>query len=484
MSSKRIPFFYNKKPLTFINEFEKPKVGVFRKPKSSLDEIDEVEISSLRNEFKVEFNRYSRKSKNLGVGDIVKKVKFDINNKTLIFDSVYINKFSNQISKGSNNHNLEGSIYQLYSEGFSKLKKQYFKFVIPHSKSLDIHFQIDHIVFENDYDIRSSVATKVNLIDEDIFILEEKDENKNKYIIIESRKKQTYEEFSNKTFAIRIALGYVSGYFAGNKGYFFSYSNAKMENYNDFYFTSLRDEIKTLMNPINTNPFSWLNDYKKVAEKYYKLKIFRPLTISEFSFLCNHLITNDDFTATILLIIESTKASLIFRPSGYSIALETLSDIIIGAEKEKIAPINSKQDFKEFKNDLIDVLNKHSTKESFKDINTLQIRIENINQITNLESLKKPFSILGITLLDEDLKVIKSRNDFLHGRVPDFKKQGANRSIELKDYDLYYASVRLYTLLNVLIFKMIGFDNYLLNFPKIYEKNTKFKVKEDYYRRV
>ena len=139
---------------------------------------------------------------------------------------------------------------------------------------------------------------------------------------------------------------------------------------------------------------------------------------------------------------------------------------------------------KEFKNDLIEVLNKHSTKESFTDINTLQVRIENINQITNLESLKKPFSILGITLLDEDLKVIKSRNDFLHGRVPDFKKQGANRSIELKDYDLYYASVRLYTLLNVLIFKMIGFDNYVLNFPKIYEKNTKFKVKENYYRKV
>jgi hypothetical protein len=281
MRSKRIPFFHNKKPLTFINDFEKTKIGVFRKAKSSLDTIDEVQMSSLKNEFKVEFDfsKYIRKGKNLGVGDIIKRVKFDFNEKTIIFSSVFINKFSNQ--------SLEGSINQLQSEGFSKSKKQYFKFVIPNSKSLDIHFQIDHIVFENDYSICPSFATKINLIDEEIFILEEKDENKNKYIIVESRKKQTYEEFSNKTFAIRIALGYVSGYFAGNKGYFFSYSNSKMENFNDFYFTSLRDEIKTLMNPINTNPFSWLNDYKKVAEKYYKLKIFRPLTISEFSFLCN-----------------------------------------------------------------------------------------------------------------------------------------------------------------------------------------------------
>lgn len=478
MIKKNIPFFYNKAPIDFINSFEKNKVGVFRKPKSSLDGIDKVLFSVNKKEFRVEFdfNQFFRREKNLGVGKQIKKVKFEFNEKTIILNNIFIDRFSNQ--------SLEGSINQIQSEGFSKSKKQYFKFVIPNSKSLDIHFQIDNIVFENDFGIRWSVATKIDLLDEEIFILEEKDENKNKCIIIESRKKQTYEEFSNKTFAIRTALGYVSGYFAGNKGYFFSYSNLKMENYNDFYFTSLRDEIKTLMNPINTNPFSWLNDYKKVAEKYYKMKIFRPLKISEFSFLCNQLITNDDFTAAILLIIESTKASLIFRPSGYSIALETLSDIIIGAEKEKIAPINSKQDYKEFKNDLIEVLNKHSVKESFIDTKTLQVRIENINQITNLESLKKPFSILEISLLEEDLKVIKSRNDFLHGRVPDFKKHGANRSIELKDYDLYYASIRLYTLLNVLIFKMIGFDNYVLNFPKIYEKNTKYMVKENFYRKV
>ena len=46
MSSNRIPFFYNKKPITFINDFEIPKKGVFRKSKSSLDGINEVELSS------------------------------------------------------------------------------------------------------------------------------------------------------------------------------------------------------------------------------------------------------------------------------------------------------------------------------------------------------------------------------------------------------------------------------------------------------
>ena len=478
MKVNEIPLFYNKEALSFINNFEKAKTGAFRKFKSSLNGIDHVELRCDKREFRVEFdlNKFYKGQNNLGVGTKIEKVKFDYGEETVIFKSLYIDQFSNE--------NLRCSVSQLHSEGFSKSTKQYFKLVIPFSDSLMIHYQIENILYLNDRGTSSVLATKINLNDEEIFILEDKDEFKNRCIIIESKKKQTYEEFSNKTFSIRVALGYVTGYFPGNRGYFFSYSNSKMEKWKNFYFSTLRDDLKTLMNPININPHAWLHGYQKQAEKLYKLKVYKKLEIKSFSILCNKLLLDDNFLATILLIIESTKASLIFRPGGYSIALETLSDIIIGNEKEKIAPINSKKDFKELKAELFEILYKHSIKESFIDINTLKVRLDNLNQITNLESLKRPFSILNIELLDEDIKVIRSRNDFLHGRVPDFNNAGVNRSIDSKDYDLFYASVRLYTLLNLLIFKMIGFDSYLLNFPKIYERNTKFKVKEDFYRKV
>lgn len=476
MDLNNFPLFYNREPLIFINDFEKIKNGELKKSKSFLDGIDGVKLFSNKKGFRIEFDRFSKGQRNFGVGKQIQKVKFDYAEKTIVFKSLFIDRCSIE--------NSEGSIYQLYSEGFSKSKKQYFKLVIPTSESLDLHFQIENVLFSNDSGKTSIVATKINLEDDEIFVLEDKDEFKNRYIIIESKKKQTYDEFSNKTFSIRVALGYVIGYFPGNKGYFFSYSNQKREKFNDFYFSTLREDIKTIMNPINTNAYARLYEKPKQAENYYKSGILKKLEIKSFSFLCNKLLTDDNFLATILLIIESTKASLIFRPGGYSIALETLSDIIIGKEKVKIAPISSKKDFKELRNELIEVLNKHSKRESYGDVNTLKVRLENLNQITNLESLKKPFSILNINLLDEDIKVIKSRNDFLHGRVPDFKNAGENRSIELKDYDLFYASVRLYTLLNVLIFKMIGFDNYVLNYPKIYEKNTKYKVKEVCYRKV
>lgn len=478
MKKNSNPLFYNKEPLLFINDFEEIKKGIFIKLKSSLNGINDVELTCNKKEFRVEFNfnKFYNGEKNLGLGKQIKKVKFDYGEKIVVFKTLFIDRFSNE--------NLQGSINQLYSDGFSKSKKQYFKLVIPSSNSLNIHFQIENILFSNDSGTNSSLGTKIDLDNEEIFILEDKDKFKNSCIIIESTKKQTYDEFNNKTFSIRVALGYVTGNFPGNKGYFFAYSNQKRKKINSFCFSTLRDDLKTVMNPISSNPHARLYNNSKQAEKYSKLKVLKKLEIKSFSILCDKLLTDDNFLATILLIIESTNASLIFRPGGYSIALETLSDIIIKEEKEKVAPINSKSDFRELKNDLLIVLDKHSKKESFMDIKTLKVRIENINQITNFESLKKPFSILDIDLMDEDIKVIKSRNDFLHGRVPDFKNIGMNRSIELKDYDLFYASVRLYTLLNCLIFKMIGYDNYVLNYPKIYEKNTKYKVKEPFYRKV
>ena len=130
------------------------------------------------------------------------------------------------------------------------------------------------------------------------------------------------------------------------------------------------------------------------------------------------------------------------------------------------------------------VLNKYRENEHFQDIETLEGRINQINQVTNRERLKMPFKILNIELLEEDIKVINSRNDFLHGRVPNYRNIEGIRSIDSKDKDLYYASVRLYTLLNMLILKYVGYDNYVLNFSKIFENGTTYKVDEGFYRKV
>lgn len=478
MTKLHSPTFYNKEVLKFILNFEKDKLGKLKKKNSPLNDIDNVIVRQNKKDFTFEFDFdfYLRNRGKIDAGKIIKNIEFEYDNNLVIVESMFIGTISPP--------KMKGSVYRIHSDGFSKSKKQYWKFVIPILEEINIFFTIERIAFSTDRVDCSIRGTQVKLNGEDIYIIHEKDENKNEYLIIESRTKQSYKDFSDLAFVIRIALGYVTGSFVGNKGYFFSYSNRKMSNYNHFYFTSLRKEIQTLMYPLNTNPYAWVRGDKKYAERLYNKKILRPLSILEFSNLCNKLKNDDDLIATLLLIIESGKASLIFRPSAYSIALETLSDIIIGDKKLKLAPINSKQECRKFRKELNDVLSKYSHLDSFRDVKTLKGRIEHINQMTNSERLKAPFDILGIDLLEEDLKVISSRNDFLHGRVPDFKGLGNERSIELKDNDLYYATVRLYTLLNTLIFKMIGFDNYILNFAKIYENDTTYKVKESYHKKV
>lgn len=58
---------------------------------------------------------------------------------------------------------------------------------------------------------------------------------------------------------------------------------------------------------------------------------------------------------------------------------------------------------------------------------------------------------------------------------------GEHRTEKRAGLDLYYVAMRFYTLLNRLILKWIGYDNYVLNHAKIQERATLIKLKEPYY---
>lgn len=169
---------------------------------------------------------------------------------------------------------------------------------------------------------------------------------------------------------------------------------------------------------------------------------------------------------------------------GYAIVLETLSDLIRGDDELKLAPIKDKPKAKSLRKQLLKVLGDECASLPVDDLAVLKSRIEQINQVTNGERLKAPFTKLGITVLERDIEVLKSRNDFLHGRIPNISKTVANPEEEEKNRDLYYASLRFYTLLSTLILKWIGFDNYVINYPKLNQDYCKIKLKEQYFRKI
>ncbi|MFL0171629.1 hypothetical protein, partial [Tenacibaculum maritimum] len=468
--------FYNKAPIEFIQKFEKGYSGELKSRSSYLNNLKNVDLKLENNEVIIDFKTINKKTKKpISWND---KVFNNIVLKTTSYDFIVEKLYCW-------GWDYSGFTDSIYTKGFKKENKKYYKFVIPLKKKIDFHYQLERLFFKSEYVKWSSNGTSINLEDENIFILKEKVKLKGKdyhYLIIESDKKQLFSEFSDKVFSVRVALGYITGDFRGNKAYIFSYRNKKRDKIDGVLYRTLRKDMKSFYQPLNSNPYAWLNSSKnrKKAEDIYKKQELRTLTKIEFSSLFKACSNNDKFLGILLLMIETGKNSLLISPITYFVALEQFSSIVV--KDKPTPPIKDKKDFKYLKNGLHNVVIKYENTRIKKDddLSPIKNRIDNLNQGTNNDKLKSCFNKLNINLLSFDREVIKARNIFLHGDIPNYRKK-KNRSINDKDLDMYYTSIRIYTLLNMLILKYVGYDNYVINFPKIYEKNTGYVVNEDYY---
>ncbi|MAL24110.1 MAG: hypothetical protein CMP05_05400 [Xanthomarina sp.] len=478
MKPKKIPYFYNKEPIEFIVKFEKGISGKLISRSSYINGLENVDLKlkNERDEFELDFKTIIKKTKKpINWRD---KTFNHVTFQTLKFDIIFDKLYSWDWFTGFSN--------AFHSKGFNDSKK-YFKFIIPLKRKINFHFQLEEFLFSSDYSKWSRVATSISCDDENIYALQEgvkvKDKKKD-YLIIESDKKQLYSEFADKVFAFRVALGYIIGDFRGGRAYMFSYNNKKRDRFDGFSFRTLRKDMKSLYQPINSNPYAWLHSRgRKQAKKIYKERNLRTLNKLEFSTLVELTLKNDNFLGTLLTMIEAGNLSLLISPAIYFIVLEQFSNIIV---KEKpIIPISDANDAEYLKNEILGIVKKFEEEKIQKNylLNPIIKRIENINQETNNDKLISCFKKLNIELSKEDLKIIKARNRLLHGNIPNYRKK-RNRTIRDKDSDLYYTSIRIYTLLNMLILKYIGYNNYVINFSKIYEQNTGYSVDEEFYRKV
>ncbi|MAC96753.1 MAG: hypothetical protein CMC96_14780 [Flavobacteriales bacterium] len=445
-----------------IDDFTKSKTGRLIKRKSLLDDL-EASIQPSGKNFSVTFDwdRRIKGGKQLDVGQHYKKVELQFKDQSYILSELFLGTHSPP--------QFTGQTSFLYTKGYSFKKKFYYRLLIPLERELRYHYIL---------------GTRSSEINGDSLIFRIIQNDKKKYfLIIESEFKQSYDEFSEKTFALKNALGYLTGYLAGNGGYFFAYTKKKMEAPAHIYRCEFRNTIISGYAPLNSNPYSYLHSNKKLAKKYYDKKLLRTINQDEFSLLCQRLYDSVELSSAIILMLESSVASLLFMPGGYAIVLETLADIIKPKKKQKVAPM-TKSLSKKVRQECSAVIEKYKNEFSKDNHQALLDRISWLNQATNKAKLRAPFDYLKIDLLEEDLDILQARNDFLHGRVPDMTKGGEVRSLDRQNKDLYYASVRFYTLLNILILKWIGYDNRVVNYPKINEAFTEIKLKEEPYRQI
>lgn len=475
MKKKDLRLLYHSGLVKFITDFEKGMKGQLVNRARKIDAKAELEIKGKECSIAFKFD-FFRHMKRIDVGTVLHKSTFKNNGKDLRVENLFLSHASFD--------DISGASPRISSMGFNKNRKTYFRLIIPVNKSHSFRFYIHDTAYSNDYGYTSNSHVQALITSDLMEAYYFHDKEDNHFFGIEANSKMNYETFANKAFAIKNAIGFITGNMHGNYGYFFTYNNMNMEHHKEFLFSSFRDTMISMYTPSNTNPYSYIRKASATADKLYKNKTLRPVSFDEFSLLCEKLYTCGDFTSIIMLMMECGSASLLFRPGGYAIALESISDMILGDEKLKLAPIKIKKTSQDFRKALNEVVNDFSDKIDTDGILALRRKIEQINQTTNKSRLKAPFEKLGIQLLEADLEVLETRNDFLHGRIPDFLKLGIDRADDIKNKDMYYASIRLYTLLNMLILKWIGYDNYVLNYPKIHEKFCQQKLKEPYYRKV
>lgn len=319
---------------------------------------------------------------------------------------------------------------------------------------------------------------KINQREYDVTQL--KDEGKGFYIF-ECLQKQSYNKFSEACFSIQQALGFVNKLMVGGEKFIF-------DDEGGFYYSNyIRPTIKGMYSPITTNPYSYADIEREVADQYYTN--LTRLSLKNLSKLVYKIHTEPEFSVAILVILEATSIrSLLIIPSSFAVIIEQLSKQLSTEEIGLERPISNKSLADEIINELQKVIDNNSSNLTDHSVLKLKRRLNEINKpinkehLTNNEKLTRPFEQLGIHLTLHDIAIIEHRNDLLHGDI--LLKKGEEKDEENTNLYMAYVSAKLYTLISKLILKSIGYNGYVYNQAKYLEKHMEIETNETYFEKI
>lgn len=435
----------------------------------------EIEWKTKVNKFEstFEFDFFSSETSGVEIGQDLGLVKVKFSGVSLELENFILHQYQTPMVKALTT--------RLRTYGFSEKTEYFFKMLIPLPKEIKFLEQIEQVPFKTDLGYSSRCSTEAIINGETLELYCLKADNKQHYLVIESAVRQTLDQFSTKANSVKIAFGYLTGKLPGNLGVFFAFDQNSAPEPIHFFAVGLRSSISSGYCPLTCNAYSH-SRIRAVVEKYHDS--LHPVSLAAFSRLSQRIHGSLDFSSALILILESSVASLLFMPGGYAIALESLADIIMAGDRNRISPIKSKQQSKKIRKSLLAVLREYESELEGESMEVLRGRINQINQITNKSRLKAPFEKLGIELDDMDLRILETRNDFLHGRTPNVSDDKGISSVERLNKDLLYCSWHLYTLVNILVLKWVGYKGRVINYPKIQESYTQIQTPGEFYREV
>lgn len=299
------------------------------------------------------------------------------------------------------------------------------------------------------------------------------DLNKN-YLFIESRQELKLEKFKNDCESILIGFGFITGNYYQNKQYIqvLREDNVILADYT--YYEQKQDSIIT--NVALLDPHRWWQylDIQKSTDLMEKVP--GEFQMKYFNSLIDAINRNSTLSRTIKLLLEGnqTKVNLL-RAGIYSIALETLTNLIYEENEEKINPIEDKKLSKLLQSKFRDTIMEYDSFIGDYGMKILESKINDLNRPTNSKKLLRPFEIYGIPLNKEQQKILSHRNKFLHGTAPFNENE-----LDSKEFEIANISMKLLFLISCLILKYCGYSGYILNLSTWHSYDYK-KVDDEHF---
>lgn len=411
----------------------------------------------------------------LDTGDNIKALVSGKNIQLRVTDAFISNKGAS-FTQTSRNHSIKIKIHEFKNKSSRSKTAYYFRKIIPIKTSFQFHNIISSQSYEHDGGISTIGLVQFEVCSKKFHVFEVEN-NKKRYLVMDCLDKLTVDDFSEITWSVSVALGYLTGHLLQDEEYIFYYRTKQQRKHVNYEYSHRRDSIKSFYTPVNTNPYAWVKRNKTADYYYGKITEITPVQLST---LCNIIHKEYDIKAIVLLITESISRSLLMMPAGLSVALEGLSEFFWSKNMETIKPIKDAGLATAFKKELAVTLEKYKEMEGFSGYEIMLSKITNINSPTNREKLKCPFTVLNILLTPVDEEVIEYRNDFLHGNINLNVRKGKKKYA----MDSFEISMRLLTLLNMILMKMAGYHGYIINHVKTQEQGLKKKINEEYYREI
>jgi hypothetical protein len=287
--------------------------------------------------------------------------------------------------------------------------------------------------------------------------------------IIDCVDKIEKNDFIAITQSIRMCFAFIAGKFYKDETVYIASDDQDFRTIKNFDYKV--EEPSIISENQIINPIFFFNQFSKnegnvpeTWKDYHKM-----FSCEVFSELCEKVLDSTELFRSLELVINAGAIKdPIQKGALYSVSLETITNYFKQKNNDNFKIVQDKKVWDHLSEDLKSIIAEKKDVIGMSDCERLINKIESINRIPNSDALRKPFDLVGITLTDEDIKVLEVRNRYLHGNKPN------NSAIR---FDLEAIALKLHCLICKLILKHISYAGHFMYLPAWYHMHNRETIK-------